>query len=463
MSFYTTQYSKNPRIVMSNTVRNAMQDWVDTSRFSSGSSTTGPIGPTGSQGIQGQTGPQGPAGTASLTGATGPQGPTGVQGSQGPTGSQGVIGATGVAGPTGVQGSQGPTGSQGVIGATGVAGPTGSQGVQGIQGLMGPTGFQGPQGVQGPTGAPGATGSQGIQGMTGPSFVNSNIYASYYSNTTQLTRGVNVPTLFAFDHIACQSGVTLTGATGPTGHYSRMVVPEAGTYEVGMSIQFNQTQGGNHNAIFWARINGTDVPDSTTNNIISGPNWLTCPVILFFFELNKNDYVEFVFTGQDSSVGAYFFPENTGVYPATPSIISYAKVIGKSVGITGPTGASNTTNIRKALNHATGTSTAGSASPGTVVSTWSTSYTGTGRNVQVTANFSAFSNVGGGTNFYLLRDGVVQDTSYFYFNNTNIHHTIPNLIGLFPAETGVHTYAVSIGSNVVVDIQDRCLMTIMEY
>ena len=291
MSFYQTANAYNSSIFMSNKVKTPIQDWIDYSKFSGGSGTTGP------------------------TGAMGPTGPQGIPGSATNTGATGATGATGHTGP------------QGVTGPTGSTGPVGPQG---------PTGFQGAAGPTGPQGIPGTAANTGA---TGPAFINSNIYASFYSTGTQLVYGSNVPTVLGYNSISYSQGISITGATGPTGHYSQIKVSEGGVYEMSYSIQLDQTQGGNHTAEIWARINGVDVPDSSSKITIQGPNGETIPFLAYIFELNANDYVEFVLYSSESSVGAYYFPANTGIYPANPSIIAGAKIIAKTIGgITGPTG-----------------------------------------------------------------------------------------------------------------------------
>jgi len=94
---------------------------------------------------------------------------------------------------------------------------------------------------------------------------------------------------------------------------------------------------------------------------------------------------------------------------------------------------------------------------------WSASYTASGGTVEVRVNLSAFTLVGGMTNFRLLRDGVIIDSNPFYFNISNNHTTIPDLIALIPNETGTHTYSIQIGANISVDANDNCNMVVTEY
>jgi hypothetical protein len=223
----------------------------------------------------------------------------------------------------------GPTGSQGLS----ITGATGSQGLS----ITGPTGSQG-------LSITGATGSQGlsITGATGPAFINSNIYGSFISTATQpagYSGLADTAAVFSYNTTtASAGGVYITGATGPSNHYSRIVVPKGGTYETNWSVQLDQSGGGNHLVQVWPRINGIQVPDSNSSITVQGPNGETIPFVSYIFELNANDYIEFEWTAADSGVIASYVPA-TGSYPAIPSIISSVKIIGETVGITGATGA----------------------------------------------------------------------------------------------------------------------------
>lgn len=108
-------------------------------------------------------------------------------------------------------------------------------------------------------------------------------------------------------------------------------------------------------------------------------------------------------------------------------------------------------------------SPSGTASGTATISNWSTSYTSVGGTVEIKANFTAYS----GSNFSqvtfkLLRDGTEIDNVKYYFNYANLHSVMPDLYAIIPNESGSHTYAIQIGTNSIVDVNDVATMTITE-
>jgi hypothetical protein len=96
------------------------------------------------------------------------------------------------------------------------------------------------------------------------------------------------------------------------------------------------------------------------------------------------------------------------------------------------------------------------------ISAWSASYTGSGGTVEIRANFTSWTTSSGATRtFKLLRDGTEVDNTSFYFNQSSVHTTMPELVAIINNESGSHTYAVQIGTGTLVDSGDNC--TIMVY
>jgi hypothetical protein len=153
-------------------------------------------------------------------------------------------------------------------------------------------------------------------------------------------------------------------------------------------------------------------------------------------------------TGPTGSTGPQGFRGNTGPTGVT--------------GNTGPQGSLVT--MTKLLNHVSGSgSYSGTSSPGTSIPSWSSTYVSTGKTLQLTAYCTAYTTISGNVTLYLLRDGVVVDTTVLYFNNVSVHMSLPPLWAIFTNETGSHTYSVRAGPNSVVDSVDYCLMVISEY
>jgi hypothetical protein len=134
-----------------------------------------------------------------------------------------------------------------------------------------------------------------------------------------------------------------------------------------------------------------------------------------------------------------------------------------AAGATGPTGPSGQGIINQTIilnNIAPTTSYTGIA-----VTQWSASYTGTGGQLSVVADLTAF--VSSGTvarNYYLLKNSAIVATGFFYFNSADQHLTLPSLI--YKDTTGSSssaTWSITLGTGLIVDTGDRCTITVTEY
>jgi len=98
------------------------------------------------------------------------------------------------------------------------------------------------------------------------------------------------------------------------------------------------------------------------------------------------------------------------------------------------------------------------------VTNWSGTYSASGGTVELRANFSAYTS-GSAQAYYfsLLRDGVVVDNTTYYFNQSGVHQTIPELSAIIANESGNHTYAIRIGTGVTVDTYDIGKLVVTEY
>ena len=272
----------------------------------------GPCGPAGEQGEQGEQGEPGPAGECGPTGpqgAVGPVGPTGasgITGSQGPVGPTGPVGATGATGPKGDTGAIGPAGPAGPTGATGPAGATGPQGETGPAGPKGDTGATGPVGPQGP---PGGFGAHGSFIDTTPSVA------------LTLDQAIPVPlgtTLFS-------NGVSIVDG-------SKITFAAAGKYDIQFSTQLQKADGGTDWVSVWIAANGTNVPWTNTDVLISGSDVGSRHVVAwnFFVDVAAGDHVELMMSSTTSSrmsivsVGAQTLPDR----PEIPGTILTVNQIG---------------------------------------------------------------------------------------------------------------------------------------
>jgi hypothetical protein len=148
-------------------------------------------------------------------------------------------------------------------------------------------------------------------------------FASYYDTTTQSLSGSNTPTVISFNTVAIESGITLSDST-------KITVLTPGVYSVGISMQFDKDSLSSLEPIFiWTRVNGEDVPDSSGEIRLLNNNSEALPFIPYIYELNANDYIEFVFASSDSSVNLSYIPLSVSPYvrPGAPSITLEIKQI----------------------------------------------------------------------------------------------------------------------------------------
>jgi alpha-tubulin suppressor-like RCC1 family protein len=151
-------------------------------------------------------------------------------------------------------------------------------------------------------------------------------------------------------------------------------------------------------------------------------------------------------------------------YPLNYGHIYFSYIIGHEPNTVYVPNSTNVRNMTAILDHVAAPGIiSGSASPGTVVSSWSATYTGSGGRLQVVADLTAFSTVLANLNYYLLRDGVVVKTNFFTPNVSNNHQVFPSLQYFMISESGTHTWSINLGSNVTINANDRATITIMEY
>ena len=123
------------------------------------------------------------------------------------------------------------------------------------------------------------------------------------------------------------SAAQTVGSTTITGTCkSKMVLQEAGVYNVQFSVQFINTDASIQDTDIWLRKNGVDVVD--TNSQFSIPNrhgavdGHLIAALNLFVEAAPNDYVELMWATSNSATTIEYIPAKTGpVRPATPSVI----------------------------------------------------------------------------------------------------------------------------------------------
>ena len=139
-------------------------------------------------------------------------------------------------------------------------------------------------------------------------------YGSFYDTTTQTATVINTATAITFNNTDLSNGVYIGSPT------SRIIVDSEGIYNFGTSFQLDKTAGGTAVFDFWFRVNGVDVANSASRIRIQGNNAEIFSSLIYFFDLNANDYVELMFSVTDLSVEVAAFPA-AAPHPGIPSMI----------------------------------------------------------------------------------------------------------------------------------------------
>lgn len=101
---------------------------------------------------------------------------------------------------------------------------------------------------------------------------------------------------------------------------SRVYVDVAGVYNFEFSMQLDKTAGSTGIIFVWARVNGTDVPDSATRLSIQGTAAEVVPAWNFLLDLNGGDYFELMWAVDDDRIRIQA-EAATAFCPAIPSVI----------------------------------------------------------------------------------------------------------------------------------------------
>ena len=139
-------------------------------------------------------------------------------------------------------------------------------------------------------------------------------YGTFFDTTDQTAAAPNTAYAITFNNTDLSAGVYRGTPT------SRIYVDRPGAYNFQFSIQFESTTGASKTVFVWARINGTDVPDSATKIHLQGVNDAYVAAWNFVLRMNTGDYFELIWSTDDTTVEIH---ANSAVAPAPaiPSVI----------------------------------------------------------------------------------------------------------------------------------------------
>lgn len=153
----------------------------------------------------------------------------------------------------------------------------------------------------------------GGSGPAGPTWEG---YYGSFSDSTIQTTAANTATPMTFNTTEESYGVAIGSPT------SRIVIANAGTYNVQFSAQFDKTDSGEDFASVWLRVNGNDVPRSCTDITLAKNDAKVVAAWNFVYTFTAGQYCELVWSSADSDIRLYAEGARTvPVRPALPSVI----------------------------------------------------------------------------------------------------------------------------------------------
>lgn len=146
------------------------------------------------------------------------------------------------------------------------------------------------------------------------------------------TQVLNIPdggisaTLATFNTTDDAYGIQLLGAL-PT---SKIQVPQDGIYEFAVSPELHVPGGNSADVTFWPRINGVNVPNSSSTAQLGNNSRFALPFVSYVLRMTAGQYVEFLFWGTGSASTLQASPASAGPpsIPAQPAIIVVCKRLG---------------------------------------------------------------------------------------------------------------------------------------
>ena len=141
-----------------------------------------------------------------------------------------------------------------------------------------------------------------------------NCYGSFYDTTTQSAAAINTAYGMTFNTTAESNCISIGTPT------SRIVVDNADVYNIQFSAQLDKATAAVGNVYIWLRVNGTNVADSAGKVALQGSTAETVAAWNYVITLQANDYIELMWSTDDTSCHIDALPAS-GVVPGVPSVI----------------------------------------------------------------------------------------------------------------------------------------------
>jgi hypothetical protein len=139
-------------------------------------------------------------------------------------------------------------------------------------------------------------------------------YGVFVDTTTQAAAAINTPYAITFN--------TTEIAYGPSRgtNTSRIIIDQDGIYDFQFSLQLTKASSSTHHIWVWPRINGVDVPRSSTKVGLSGSEAALVAAWNFVLEMKAGDYFQLMWA-TDATNASILYQGATSFCPAIPSAI----------------------------------------------------------------------------------------------------------------------------------------------
>jgi hypothetical protein len=145
-----------------------------------------------------------------------------------------------------------------------------------------------------------------------------NNFGIFYDTSKQTTNIATATAIkFNFQPIASK----INTALNTSGNSTRIMVVEAGIYQLYYMVQFIKSDAGTDEASIWIRKNSSAYPNTHTSYTIQGAGVKNIFTGNYFIELGTNDYIELLYSVKNSSTTLYGTAPitTTPSRPATPT------------------------------------------------------------------------------------------------------------------------------------------------
>jgi hypothetical protein len=145
-------------------------------------------------------------------------------------------------------------------------------------------------------------------------------WGTFYDTTTQgITSTTTAYVIGINSSDPDNDGVTVTDG-------SKIVPTTPANYNISLSVQVTNNDTQNHEAVFWFRKNGVDVPYSASTVTVPTKHGGVKGHLIFYVDLalhfDSGDYMEIMWHATNTDVSVETLPAGTSpVYPVSPSVI----------------------------------------------------------------------------------------------------------------------------------------------